>query len=173
MPMRPTSGGAPPADVVPAHPHHDDDHQADDEHQRQGEIDGGGDFVFGAQALVIAGPLLGDFEVLAVAADLVAEEGDFDAIGGVVQLEIALLPGEGAVDAMGAGDVGGFDEVERGGVAGEAGAQEILGQGACLRRGWRRGGRRLPGSSCWKPASSPRGVISTLYSSFCSGRNQR
>ena len=26
-----------------------------------------------------------------------------------------------------------FDEVQRGGVAGEAGAQEVFGQGACLR----------------------------------------
>ena len=79
------------------------------------EIDGGGGFVLGAQALVIAGPLLGDFEVLAVAGDLVAEEGHFDAVGGVVEIEIALLPGVSAVDAVRAGDFGGVDELERGG----------------------------------------------------------
>ena len=105
------------------------------QHQGHGGIDGGGDFVLGAQALVVARPLFGHLEVFAIAADLVAEDGDFDAVGGVVQLEIAFLPGERAVDAMRARDVGGFDEIERRGVAGEARAQEIFGQGACLRGG--------------------------------------
>ncbi len=130
-------GGAPPGHVVAAHAHDDDDQHADHEHQGDGGIDGGGDFVLGAQALVVARPLFGDLEVLAVAADLIAEDGDFQAVGGVVQLEIALLPGEGAVDAVGAGDVVGFDEVQRGGIAGEAGAQEVFGQRARLLRGWR------------------------------------
>ncbi len=126
-------GGAPPRHVVTAHAHHDDNQHADEEHQGQGGIDGGGDFIFGTQALVIAGPLFGDLEVLAVAAGLIAEDSDFQAVGGVVQLEIALLPGEGAVDAMGAGDVGGLHEVQRGRVAGEASAEEVFGQGARLR----------------------------------------
>ena len=49
-----------------------------------------------------------------------------------MQFEVALLPGEGAIGAVGTGDVGGLDEIQVGEVPGEANAQEIFGQGASL-----------------------------------------
>ena len=127
--------GAPPAHVVTAHPQHDRDHHAGHQHQRHRGIDRRGDFVLGPQALIVALPLLGNLEVLAIAAHLVAQHRDLEAIGGVVQLEIAFLPGEGAVYAMRARHVGGLDEIQRGGVAPQARAQEIFRQRARLRRG--------------------------------------
>ena len=107
----------------------------DHQHQRHRGIDRGGDFVLGPQALVVALPLFGNLEVLAIAADLIAEHGDLEAVGGVVQLEIALFPGERAVHAMRAGHVGGLDEIQRGGVAAQARAQEVFRQRARLRGG--------------------------------------
>jgi hypothetical protein len=69
--------------------------------------------VFRAEAFVVARPLVGNLEILAVSADLVAEYGDGNAIGAVVDVEIALFPGEDAVGAMRPGDAGRFHEIER------------------------------------------------------------
>ncbi len=118
-----------------AHAHHDHDHHANNQHDGGGGIDGLRDFVPGAQQLIVALPLVGDLQVFAIAAGLVAQDGDLDAISGVVQVEIALLPGEAAVDAVGASDVALFHEIQRRGVAADGGAQKILGDGAGLLRG--------------------------------------
>ena len=85
---------------------------------------------------------------------------------GAVQVEAAFFPGKRSVDTAEPLDFGRFDEIERGRVAMQARAQKILGQRARLFGG--RGGRAAASSGNWcsKPANSPAGVISTLYSSF-------
>ena len=61
-------------------------------HHHRG-IDGRRHFIFRAQTAVVARPLLRHLEVLTISADLVAQYRDFHAIGGIVEVEIALLPG--------------------------------------------------------------------------------
>ena len=87
MPTRPTMAARRQRYVVAAYAHDDHDHQPTSSTSVTADPWLRGDFVFGAQALVVAVPLLRNLEVFAVAADLVAEHGDLDAVGGVVRLK--------------------------------------------------------------------------------------
>ncbi len=73
-----------------------------------------------------------------VAGDLVARKIHLDAIGGAFDIEVAILPGVGAVDAMRPGFGGLFDELEGGEIAAHAFAEEPLRGGECIGVGYRR-----------------------------------
>ncbi len=89
-----------PAHIAAPHAHHDHHRQAQNQRHHDGGIDRLRQLVLGAQALIIARPPLGNLEVFAIAPWLLAEHRNLHAVLGVLQIEVALLPGEGAVGAM-------------------------------------------------------------------------
>ena len=68
-----------------------------------------------AHFFVIALPGFGHFQVFAVGAGLAAQHSHFQAVSGIVNIEIALLPGEGVIGARRPCDAGTFHEIEAGG----------------------------------------------------------
>src|ERR1019366_5512379 len=123
---------AAPLHVVPPHPHRDGCHHAHEQKQNHCGIDVLRYLVPGAQPLVITRPLVGHLEVLPVPARLVAKNGHFHAVGGVLEVEVALLPGEDVVCARGASNARALDELQRRRIAVELFAEEFFRHGPRL-----------------------------------------
>ena len=78
----------------------------------------------------VALPSLGDFEILAKAADLVALQAHVEAVVGLADGEVAQFPAKGVVDAVRSFLSLDFYEFERGEVAAKLSGEKGLGQAA-------------------------------------------
>ncbi len=129
---------APPANVMAAQPQRNGGKQTDQQKGHHRGIGHRRQLVLRAQAFVIARPLFGDLQVLAVLGWLVAVKRHLDAAGCAVYVEVAFLPGEHPIHPVWPRNPGLLDEIERRRVPMKPRLQIRLRQSAAfLRRGAR------------------------------------